>query len=70
MRGISPGFNAMMLPATIPRRRTPGRKLINRRCLVMEAVDYFVLILVVAAYLVWIFQGEDKPKSADSAAGD
>jgi hypothetical protein len=36
----------------------------------MEAVDYFVLILVVAAYVGWIFQGDHKPKSPDSAAGD
>lgn len=24
----------------------------------MEAVDYFVLLMVLAAYLGWIFQGE------------
>lgn len=36
----------------------------------METLDYFVLILVVVAYLGWILQGEHKFKSTDPKAGD
>ena len=36
----------------------------------METVDYFVLILVVAAYLGWILQGEREFKPPVTAAGD
>lgn len=70
MIGKFPGNNAMLVSATIPWRKTPCGKLKNWRCLAMEAVDYFVLILVVAAYLGWILQGEHKQKSTDTAAGD
>lgn len=33
----------------------------------METADYIVLMMVVVAYLGWIFQGERKYVSQDSA---
>ena len=36
----------------------------------MESIDYFVLILVITAYLGWLLQGEHNFKSPDSQAGD
>jgi hypothetical protein len=64
-----PDFNAILVLATIT-DITPGGKVNNRRYIVLESIDYFVLILVITAYLGWLLQGEHNIKSPDSQAGD
>lgn len=56
-----------MIVATITRSQSPWEKEKLWRFFVMETADYIVLMMVVVAYLGWIFQGERKYVSQDSA---
>jgi hypothetical protein len=60
----------MMILATAGNQTLTAKLLaarqLNRRCYVMETLDYFVLILVVIAYLGWFLARETDTESPDA----